>query len=90
MKIDRVILASNENKNYLDFWPIVSEAWKKLDVKPVLIYTGRDKIDLPVAIAASWIKKGLAEKISKKQNKDQIETKELKVEHVEIKSDDGN
>ena len=47
MKIDRVILASNENKNYLDFWPMVSEAWKKLDVKPVLIYTGRDKIDLP-------------------------------------------
>jgi len=56
MKIDRVILASNENKNYLDFWPIVSEAWKKLDVKPVLIYTGRDKIDLPGEVIHFHIK----------------------------------
>ena len=47
MNIDRVILASNENKNYLDFWPIVSEAWERLGVKPLLIYTGKEKIDLP-------------------------------------------
>lgn len=49
-----------------------------------------DKIDLPADIANNWIKKGFAEKISKKQNKDSIETKELKVEHIEIKGDDGN
>ena len=46
MKIDKVILASNNNSQYLDFWPLVSEAWKRLDVEPVLIYTGKEKIDL--------------------------------------------
>lgn len=67
----------------------------KLKCKTTILRSGKrfeagDKIDLPEAIAKNWIKKGLGEKISKKQNKDQIETKELKVEHVEIKSDDGN
>ncbi len=47
MKIDKVILASNDNPEYLDFWPLVSEAWERLGVEPVLIYTGKEKIDLP-------------------------------------------
>ena len=42
MLIDKVILTSNEKKDYLDFWPVVSEAWKKLGVEPVLIYTGKN------------------------------------------------
>ena len=46
MKIDKVILASNNNKDYLDFWPIVSEAWLRMDIEPVLIYTGKEKIKL--------------------------------------------
>ena len=46
MKIDKVILASNNNKEYLDFWPIVSEAWARMDIEPVLIYTGKEKINL--------------------------------------------
>tara|TARA_Y100000768_G_C23832820_1_gene612236 strand:- start:75 stop:800 length:726 start_codon:yes stop_codon:yes gene_type:complete len=41
MKIDRVILSSNESKEYLDFWPIVSLAWKKIGIEPTLIYTGK-------------------------------------------------
>jgi len=47
MKVDRVILASNANPDYLDFWPIVSDAWNRLGVKPLLIYTGEQKINLP-------------------------------------------
>ena len=47
MKIDKVILASNNNSQYLDFWPLVSEAWKRINVEPILIYTGKEKIDLP-------------------------------------------
>jgi hypothetical protein len=46
MIIDKVILSSNENNEYLNFWPIVSEAWKKLGVEPVLIYTGKKNINL--------------------------------------------
>ena len=46
MNIDKVILASNENKDYLEFWPLVSEAWERIGVEPVLIYTGNDEINL--------------------------------------------
>tara|TARA_Y100000389_G_scaffold76692_1_gene73444 strand:+ start:19825 stop:20565 length:741 start_codon:yes stop_codon:yes gene_type:complete len=46
MKIDKVILAVNNNKDYLDFWPIVSDAWKRLGVEPLLIYTGKEKLNL--------------------------------------------
>jgi hypothetical protein len=43
MKIEKVILASNDNLDYLEFWPVVSAAWKKIDIEPVLFYTGKDK-----------------------------------------------
>ena len=56
MKIDRVILASNENQNYLDFWPIVSEAWERLGVKPTLIFTGKEKIKLPGEVINFYVK----------------------------------
>jgi hypothetical protein len=53
-------------------------------------YDEGDKIDLPDHIAQNWIAKGLASKIGKKQNKEKIETKELKVEYIEIKDDATN
>ena len=56
MNIDRVILASNENQDYLDFWPLVSNAWERLGVKPLLIYTGEKKIDLPGDVMHFYIK----------------------------------
>lgn len=37
MKIDYVIVSSNDNPYYLDFWPIVSKIWKeKFNITPVL------------------------------------------------------
>ena len=42
MKIDKVILSANENKDYIDFWPLVSKAWERIGVEPVLIYTGKN------------------------------------------------
>ena len=48
-------------------------------------YNEGDKINLPENIAKVWIQKGLASKISKKVNKAKFETKELKVENIEIK-----
>ena len=37
MKIDYCLMGSTQNPYYLDFWPIVSEVWKKIfNVTPVL------------------------------------------------------
>jgi len=46
MKIDTVILSSNDNPNYIQFWPIVSEAWTLMGVEPILLYTGEQKLNL--------------------------------------------
>lgn len=46
MRLDTVVLASNDNPDYLNFWPIVSEAWKMMGVDPILIYTGKKKVNL--------------------------------------------
>tara|TARA_R110001632_G_scaffold40805_1_gene102402 strand:- start:1578 stop:1784 length:207 start_codon:yes stop_codon:yes gene_type:complete len=53
-------------------------------------YNEGDKINLPENIAKVWIQKGLAIKISKKVDKAKFETKELKVENIEIKEDATN
>tara|TARA_R100000008_G_scaffold84500_1_gene72045 strand:- start:4744 stop:5505 length:762 start_codon:yes stop_codon:yes gene_type:complete len=36
MKIDRVILSTNEKKEYYDFWPLVSQRWKNWGITPEL------------------------------------------------------
>ncbi len=48
-------------------------------------YNQDDEINLPENISKVWIQKGFASKISKKVNKAKFETKELKVEYIEIK-----
>mgnify|MGYP003634628284 CR=1 FL=1 len=48
-------------------------------------YNEGDLINLPENIANVWIQKGFATKIAKKKNKTKFETKELKVENIEIK-----
>jgi len=43
MKIDQVILPSTPNPFYLDFWPIVANAWRDLiGIEPILIYVADD------------------------------------------------
>ena len=37
------IVSSNENKNYLSFWPYVKHNVEKLGMTPILIYTGKNK-----------------------------------------------
>ena len=36
MKISKVIITSTLDKTYLDYWPIVEEAWRKLEIEPIL------------------------------------------------------
>ncbi len=47
MKINKVIISSTVDKNYLDFWPIVKKAWESLDIEPILfLVTKKDIPDL--------------------------------------------
>ena len=38
MEIKLVILSSDSNPTYIDFWPMVSRQWNKIGIKPVLCY----------------------------------------------------
>ncbi len=42
------IVSSNENQNYLSFWPYVKHNVEKLGMTPILIYTGKDKPKKPL------------------------------------------
>ena len=38
MKLDYVLMGSNENPLYLDFWPVVSKVWKELfNITPLMV-----------------------------------------------------
>lgn len=55
MKIDKVILSSNSNKDYLDFWPLVSKIWKEcIGIDPVLIFNARNKEELEIPISEKY------------------------------------
>ena len=44
MKIDRVILVSNNDKTYYDFWNPLSEVYsKKFNIKPTLVWLGSEE-----------------------------------------------
>jgi len=67
----------------------------KLKIKQSILkgdkrYNEGDVIELDANTADNWIKKGLGSKISKKKEKQTFETKELKVEFKEIKSNETN
>jgi len=47
LKIDRVILATNDNPTYLEFWPIVAPIWEKIiGVKPTLALIGDQSLPI--------------------------------------------
>jgi len=67
----------------------------KLKIKQSILRGGKrfnegDVIELNAKTAKNWISKGFASKIGRKQNKQVFETKELKVEFKEIKSNETN
>jgi hypothetical protein len=62
----------------------------KLKIKQSILRGGKRfnegyVLELDAKTAKNWLKKGLGSKISKKKEKQTFETKELKVEHKEIK-----
>ena len=51
MKIDRVILASDDNPEYLQFWPLVAKAWEQLiGVKPTLFLIADESVEVDTTV----------------------------------------
>ena len=47
MKIDRVIVSTDANPKYYQFWPLVAQAWKQLvGIQPTVIFIGDE--DFPI------------------------------------------
>jgi len=46
MKIDRVILSTNDKKEYYDFWPLVSKRWSSWGIKPELFVISEKDLDI--------------------------------------------
>jgi hypothetical protein len=40
VKIDKVILSTNDNPLYYKFWPYVAKAWERIGIKPILFFIG--------------------------------------------------
>lgn len=45
-KIDRAILAVNDNPNYYEYWQVVAEAWKRLGVAPTLVFVAHANVPI--------------------------------------------
>ncbi len=50
MKIDRVILSTDNHPNYIQFWPIVAKAWNKLGIKPTLAFIGSTDVEIDKSV----------------------------------------
>jgi len=46
IKIDRAIVSTNTNPMYLDFWPVVAKAWKKMGITPTLALIADDDVQI--------------------------------------------
>ncbi len=47
MRVDRVILASDDNPDYLEFWPLMAKAWKQLiGIKPTLFLVADESVQV--------------------------------------------
>ena len=44
MKLDHIVLSTNDNPKYYEFWPVVAQSWNKLfpEVNLVLAYVSYD------------------------------------------------
>jgi len=50
LTIDRVILSTNENPKYMDFWPIVAKAWQKIGIRPTLAFIADKNVEIDESI----------------------------------------
>ena len=43
MKIKYAVVSSNNDPTYLDFWPYVAKAWKRIGIEPVLLFIDQER-----------------------------------------------
>lgn len=44
LEIKRVILSTNDNPNYIQFWPVVASMWQAMGIRPTLALIGKDDV----------------------------------------------
>ncbi len=49
-EINRVILSSDANPKYLDFWPVVAPIWKAMGIKPTLALVAEDDVEVDTTL----------------------------------------
>jgi hypothetical protein len=42
MELKYAVVSSDSNPEYLDFWPYVAKAWKRIGIEPVLLYIDKE------------------------------------------------
>jgi hypothetical protein len=42
MELKYAVVSSDSNPEYLDFWPYVARAWKRIGIEPVLLYIDKE------------------------------------------------
>jgi hypothetical protein len=42
MKLKYSVISSDSNPEYLDFWPYVAKAWKRIGIEPILLYIDKN------------------------------------------------
>jgi len=43
MKIKYAVVSSNNDPTYLDFWPYVAKAWKRIGIEPILLFIDEEE-----------------------------------------------
>ena len=46
MKINRVIVSTNDNEEYYQFWPLIASRWRSWGVTPTLAVVSKEKLDI--------------------------------------------
>lgn len=49
-EIDRVILSSDSNPIYLEFWPIVAPLWEAMGIKPTLALVSSEEVEVDASL----------------------------------------
>lgn len=51
LKIDRVILSTNNSHDYIQFWPLIAKVWKeKMGIQPTLALIGDDDVQVDTSL----------------------------------------
>lgn len=50
MELNRVILSTNNNPDYIEFWPVVAPLWQKMGIRPTLALIGDENCEVDTSL----------------------------------------